>query len=248
MSHLWKDFFDQHAPEYLSNGFTQNTLAEVDFLLELFQLPQGASVLDVGCGTGRHSLELAKRGYQVTGVDISAGMLAQARQNAQLAGVNAVFIQQDATQFQAQEVFDAAICLCEGAFGLFNLGDDPEAHSQAILQNISRALRPGSRFVLTTLNPYSKIRQYTQADVDSGRFDPVSMVELQNETLPTAQGKQLQLQYQDRRFFPSELRWMMGVAGLKLEHVWGGTAGNWGQRSIDLDEIEYMAVARKELP
>lgn len=242
----WQDFFDGHAPAYLDNGFTKNTVAEVDFLLELFGLPLGSSILDMGCGAGRHSVDLARRGYRMTGVDLSGGMLEQARKNAALAGVEVEWIQADATQFKAHKVFDGAICLCEGAFGLFNLGDDPEAHSRAILHNISAALKREARFVLTTLNPYSKIRQYTQADVNSGRFDPVSLVEIQDEEMSTSGGKSLQLRYQDRRFFPSELKWMMLETGLRLEHVWGGTAGNWGQRPIDLDEIEYMAVARKE--
>ncbi len=244
MSHIWQQFFDQHAPEYLDNVFTKNTVAEVEFLLELFQLPAGSAILDIGCGVGRHSIELAKRGYQMTGVDISAGMLFQARKNAEAAGVNVKWIQSDATQFKPSKTFDAAICLCEGAFGLFNVGDDPEAHSRSILANISAALKPDALFVLTTLNPFSRIRQYTPEDVSSGRFDPATMLEMQDNTLDTAGGQKMRLHFKDRRFFPSELGWMMRDVGLKVEHIWGGTAGNWGRRPIDLDEIEYMAVAK----
>ncbi len=246
MSHLWKDFFDQHAPAYLENGFTKNTVPEVNLLLELFNLPSGSSILDIGCGVGRHSIELAKRGYLMTGVDISTGMLGQARQNAKAANVEVEWIHSDATQFKATKTFDAAICLCEGAFGLFNLGDDPEAHSMAILTNISQALKSDARFVLTTLNPYSKIRQFTQADVTSGRFDPASMIEKQSEIMDSAGGQKMTMNYQDRRYFPTEMRWMMREVGLKVEQVWGGTAGNWGKRPIDLDEMEYMVVARKD--
>ena len=68
----WEQFFDAHAPIYEQNEFTKNTVREVDFLLEELELPPGASILDVGCGTGRHSIELAKRGYTLTGVDLSA--------------------------------------------------------------------------------------------------------------------------------------------------------------------------------
>lgn len=74
----WEDFFDAHAPIYMDNVFTKNTLAEVDFLTEELALPPGGSILDVGCGTGRHSIELARRGYCVTGLDLSREMLAQA--------------------------------------------------------------------------------------------------------------------------------------------------------------------------
>ena len=77
----WQTFFDGHAPDYMDNVFTKNTLAEVDFLIDVLALAPGAGILDVGCGTGRHSVELARRGYRMTGVDISAGMLAQAKKN-----------------------------------------------------------------------------------------------------------------------------------------------------------------------
>lgn len=246
MSHVWKNFFDQHAPMYLQNGFTRNTLAEVEFLLELFELSAGSSVLDLGCGVGRHSVEFARRGYRVTGVDISAGMLEQARKNAEAAGVEVEWIQADATNYRAGRTFDAAVCLCEGAFGLLNPGDDPEAHSLAILGNISRALKPGALLVLTTLNPYSRVRQLTRADVESGRFDPATMTELQQEELDLPDAQKQLLRFPERRLFPTELRWMMREVGLGVVHFWGGTAGNWGKRPIDLDEIEYMAVARKE--
>ena len=56
----------------MDNSFTKNTVAEVDFVLEELSLPPGSRILDVGCGTGRHAVELARRGYQITGVDISS--------------------------------------------------------------------------------------------------------------------------------------------------------------------------------
>ena len=67
----WEAFFAAHAEFYDENVFVKNTFAEVDFLIEVLDLPPGGLVLDVGCGTGRHSIELAKRGYAVTGLDLS---------------------------------------------------------------------------------------------------------------------------------------------------------------------------------
>jgi cyclopropane fatty-acyl-phospholipid synthase-like methyltransferase len=74
----WERFFDAHAPIYEENLFTKNTIREVEFLLEELRLPPGGAVLDVGCGTGRHAIELAKRGYVVTGLDLSSQMLSRA--------------------------------------------------------------------------------------------------------------------------------------------------------------------------
>jgi ubiquinone/menaquinone biosynthesis C-methylase UbiE len=120
----WTDFFDGHAPQYNDNCFTKNTVAEVDFLIERLLIPPGAAILDVGCGTGRHAVELARRGYRVTGVDISSGMLEQARQAAGAANVNISWHHVDAASFSPDKRFNAVICLCEGAFGLLGSRDD----------------------------------------------------------------------------------------------------------------------------
>ena len=122
----WEAFFDAHAPVYEDNVFTKNTAREVDFLLEELSLRPGGSILDVGCGTGRHSIELAKRGYAVTGMDLSSEMLARAADTARAAGVNVNWIHADATRFTLPGKYDGAICLCEGAFGLLGQGDDAD--------------------------------------------------------------------------------------------------------------------------
>ena len=83
----WERFFDAHALIYEDNEFTKNTVGEIDFLLRELSLPAGAAILDVGCGTGRHAIELAGRGYGVTGLDLSSGMLAQAKAGAEAAGL-----------------------------------------------------------------------------------------------------------------------------------------------------------------
>ena len=240
----WQEFFDGHAPEYMKNCFTQNTLAEVDFLIEEMGIPAGGSVLDVGCGTGRHAVELAKRGYRVTGVDLSAGMLAEAEKAAREAGVNVEFVQANAAEFQTDKRFDAVVCLCEGAFCLMGPDDDPVDRDIAILRNISAALKPGAKFILTALNGLRYARQYGREDAESGAFDPVTMTEVSTMEYETPDGKK-NVVTRERGYVPTELALMCRIAGLEVENIWGGTAGNWGRRPIDLDEIEIMLVAHK---
>jgi cyclopropane fatty-acyl-phospholipid synthase-like methyltransferase len=240
----WEEFFDGHAPVYMDNPFTKNTVAEVDFLLEELKLPPGSRVLDIGCGTGRHAVELARRGYQVTGVDISSGMLAEAEKVAREAGVVVQWVHGDATQFTSAELFEAAICLCEGAFSLLGKDDDPLEHDLAILRQAHAALKPGARFILTVPNGLAKARQFTQEDVESGRFDPLTMVESYTLEWDTSEGKK-SMRVRERGYVPTELVMLFRQAGFEVEHIWGGTAGDWGQRQINLDEIEVMVVARK---
>lgn len=238
----WERFFDAHAPLYDDNVFTKNTAQEIPFLLEELDLPAGASILDVGCGTGRHAVELAKLGYRVTGLDLSAAMLAVAAQKAKTAKVEVEWVQSDAARFSVPAAFDAAICLCEGSFGLLGQADDPIGQPLSILANISRALKPQAKALFTVLNAGRMIRMYQDEDVAAGRFDPVTMVE--SSELPPREGD-APMPTRERAFVATELRLLFHLAGLTVLHIWGGTAGNWGRRPIELDEYEIMVVARK---
>jgi len=238
----WETFFDAHAPIYEENEFTKNTVREVDFLLEELGLPPGGLVLDVGCGTGRHSIELAKRGYAVTGLDISSEMLARAADAAKAAAVHVEWVHSDATQFSFPGRYDAAVCLCEGAFGLLGRRDDPIDQPLSILCNISRSLKPQRKAVFTVLNAAATLRKYQNKDVAEGRFDPLTMVESSEHSprvgLPA-------IVVRERAFLPTELILLFRLADMSVLNIWGGTAGNWGRRPLDLDEIEIMVMACK---
>jgi SAM-dependent methyltransferase len=238
----WADFFDGHAPRYNDNCFTKNTLAEVDFLIERLGLAPGMTVLDVGCGTGRHAVELARRGLAVTGIDISAGMLAEAQKAAEAAGVGVTWRRADATAFTADRQYDAAICLCEGAFGLLRGQDDAIEQPMAILKNVAAALKPRAKCLFTVLNGFRMARLHPQADVGAGRFDPLTLTET-SDCAPEAGPAPLQLR--ERGFVPTELLLLFGAAGLHVIHMGGGTAGNWALRPLDLDEYEIMVLAER---
>ncbi len=96
--------------------------------------------------------------------------------------------------------------------------------------------------MFTVLNGAAMIRKFQQKDVEEGRFDPLTMVEVSDnaprEGLPT-------IRVRERAFVPTELSLLFHLTGMSVLNMWGGTAGNWGRRRIDLDEIEIMIVARK---
>jgi len=238
----WERFFDAHAPIYQDNIFTKNTLREVDFLLEELDLRPGASILDVGCGIGRHAIELAKRGFAVTGLDLSTEMLAQAQRAAQEAGVGVQWVHSDATQFSLPETYDAAICLCEGSFGLLGQHDDPIDQPLSILVNISLSLKPKAKAMFTVLNAMCMIRRYQNQDVAEGRFDPFTLVE-SSQVMPREGMESIAVR--ERGFVATELTLLFRLAGMSVLHTWGGTAGNWRRGMLDLDEIEIMLVASK---
>lgn len=244
----WKTFFDHYAPNYMSEPFVTGTQGEVDFLVEHLNLSPDHQILDMGCGTGRHALELGRRGYSVTGVDLSDGMLDQARQIAQRENLNRLNFQQaDATCYRTDSPFDRIYCVCEGSIGLIGAGSDPQAHDVAVLKNLYDALKPGGKMLITVLNAMRIIRLYQPEDVVSGTFDPATLTE--TGTITRGEGEQtIEIKTIERGFVIPELRFLLQTIGFIVEHIGGGTAGQWGIRPLELDEYEIMAIVRKPLP
>jgi SAM-dependent methyltransferase len=244
MTHdVWREFFDSFAPQYMNEVFTTDSVREAAFLVELLELPDGASILDIGCGTGRHAVELARAGYAVTGIDLSSGMLREARAAAERAGVELELVQADATSFDLGREFHAAVCLCEGSFGLLG-ADDAFAHDAAVLARALAALRPGAQLVITLLNGMRMIRDATPEKVERGAFDPATLAESFEMEWQAEDGPRT-LPFRERGYVPSEVVLLCRGAGFAVEHIWGGTAGNWGRRRVELDEMEIMAVLRR---
>ena len=240
----WQVFFDHHAPGYLENEFTRNTAAEAGLIVEALRVAPAGRLLDVGCGVGRHALELARRGFRVTGVDISEGMLEQGRRAAAALGLEVEWIRADAARFVAPRLFDGAYCLCEGAFGLLSAADDPLGHDRAILGGIHAALLPGGRLLLNCLNGMRQLRLYGPEDVAAGRFDPVNLTEFCDMEFDTPEGRRA-VPVRERGYTPTELRLLLTVVGFEVEGLWGGTAGLPFRRPPELDEMELMALGVK---
>lgn len=196
----------------------------------------------------------------VTGVDQSVGMLAEARKSARAEGVTMLehapwdepvlpagsvyFHEADATQFASDFLFDGVVCLCEGGMGLVEADEDPIAHDLGILKNCFRALRPNGMFLMTALNGYATIRHMTDEQVEQGIFDPATMLAVYANEWDLPEGKTV-LNIRERLFIPPEMVAMLRHAGFQVEHVWGGTAGEWLKRPLRLDEVEAMYVCRK---
>lgn len=240
----WHEFFERHAPHYDQNPFTRNTQVEVQFLVERMGLKPSMRVLDAGCGTGRHSVELAKRGMFMVGVDLSPAMLSVAKEKGDAAGLEIEWVEANLTEWQRPGAFEAAICLCEGGFGLINQDEDGVTHDLAILRNISASLVVGAPFILTALNGYALIRRMTDEAVTQGAFDPATMVLHHLDEMDLPEGP-IQLIVKERLFIPPEVIALMRFAGFEVDAVYGGTAGEWGERPLKLDEIEMMIIARK---
>lgn len=121
------------------------TRAEADFLVEALQCKAGSRVLDVPCGNGRLSLELAERGYRVTGVDISEEFIEEARTASNTGGTPVPqFLLGDMRRIEGEATFDGAFCF-GNSFGFLEYRD-----MEAFLAGIARALKPGARFVIET--------------------------------------------------------------------------------------------------
>jgi len=237
----WNAFFQNEAPKYLQNGFTKNTFQEVDFLISEMNIERGQSVLDIGCGTGRHCLELARRGMKCTGIDQSPDMLSIARAASLKESLSVDFIESDAATVKLPIQFDHAICLCEGAFSLLEVGADPVHYHSEILKNIHAMLKPQGMFLLTALNALRLVRKYTDLDISRKIFDIETTSAF--ETIEMANGKSVTVI--EKGFMPMELKRLIEERGFKVLSIWGGTAGGWNKQKPKLDEIEIMAMSRR---
>ena len=144
----WETFFRGPWGEWQARGFMQqNTSADVDFMVKALGLKTGDKVLDVACGTGRHAIELAKLGIEVTGIDFNGTILEVAERKAAEQLVEVLFLKNDMRCLEFREEFDAAYSWWT-SFGYF----EDESHDYVVLRRIAESLRPGGKFLLELLS------------------------------------------------------------------------------------------------
>jgi SAM-dependent methyltransferase len=239
------DFFSEGSP-YLSHPLLtpERTVKEVDFVLSQLDLPPGARVLDVGCGPGRHTVELARRGYDVVGVDPAPAMIAAARTRAAAAGVSPDFRQVSGEAFVAQRPFDAALCLFTTLGQISDKGEN-----SGLVQRVYDALRPGGYFVVETpqrewvvqnlklAERFGEGERYTDV---TRRFEPAdnTVTEVFEVVSPESTRSYL-LRY--RLYSRAELSDLLQGAGFTLLAAYGGNEGN----PLDADSAVMLLFGRK---
>jgi len=232
-SHWFEPLAAHMGEAYLRYSFTKGTVAEVDALTELLGLCPGTRILDVGCGPGRHSHELARRGMVVHGVDISAEFV---RIAAAAAPPGATFERADARTLGFDAEFDAAICLCQGAFGVMTSDED----DLAVLRGIARALRPGGRLALSAFNAYFAVRHFADAE-----FDAATGICHERTEIRSPDGEVEEVSLWTGCYTPRELRLVMAAAGLEVESIGGAEPGRYGPQPPSVELPEHMVLASR---
>jgi SAM-dependent methyltransferase len=216
---------------YLRYSFTKGTEAEIDALVGHLSLSPGMRILDVGCGPGRHSHELARRGMTVHGIDISAEFVQIAARNAPS---GASFERSDARTMTWSGEFDAVICLCQGAFGVMR----SDGEDLAVLEGIARALRPGGRLALTAFNAYFVVRHFGEAD-----FDPGAGLCHERTEIRDPDGRVREVSLWTGCYTPRELRLLMDRVGLEVDWIGGAEPGRYERREPSVELPEHLVVA-----
>jgi SAM-dependent methyltransferase len=236
-----RDYLEQVALSIPEEQTTQN----VDFLLEKLQLDEGARVLDLACGHGRIALELARRGYRVTGLDLSPRSLQFARERAGSEGLDIEWVEADMREIPPGAEFDAIVNVFT-AFGYF----EEEAENQRVLDGVARALAPGGAFLIDVINLLGLVRRYRERlwedrgdviQVDEHEFDFLRGRNRARWTFIHPDGKRTELLHSLRTYTPHELALMLERAGLEIEETWG----DWDGSELSFDKPRLIVLARR---
>jgi SAM-dependent methyltransferase len=241
----FEDFFDDEYLRFAVDRFpAEATAAEVDLLVDAVELEPGARVLDLACGHGRHSVELARRGFAVTGVDLSAPSLELAAARAAEAGVAVRFERSDMRRISYEAGFDAVINMFT-AFGYFE-----EAENRLVMERVAAALVPGGAFLMEVGNPVAVFSRF-EARGWHALSDGTVMLEERVYDAPRGRfetcwtfvsgGERRERRFSHRAYTAPELAAMTEGAGLDVKALWGGLDG----AELEMGSRRIVMLARR---
>ena len=245
--------FENYAEKYDKECFAQGTKGECDFLDKELANFKSGRILDIGCGTGRHSIELAKRGYAMTGIDLSASLLEKARSKSREMDVIVDFILCDARKIPFEKQFDAAIMICEGGFPLM----ETDEMNYEILAGISRALKNNAKFIFTTLNGlfpiYHSINDFCAENTEAGNatyhnntFDLMTFRDHNITKVTDDKGVEKELHCNERYYIPSEITWLLKTLGFTSIEIFGAKLGAFSRNdNLKTDDFEMLVIAER---
>lgn len=252
MKRWYEEIFANSAKSYDKEPFVQGTTSEVDFIEKELASDKSATILDIGCGTGRHAIELAKRGYSVTAVDLSASQLDQARLKAAAANVTVQFVKADARHLDYSNQFDVVMMVCEGAFPLM----ETDEMNFDILKKASRALRKRGVLILTTLNGlfplFHSVKDFINDHQDhdsikASTFDLMTFRDYSEYEHVDDDGNKHPIKCNERYYVPSEITWLLKMVGFSEIDIYAAELGNWSRdKKLTTEDLEMLVVTRKE--
>ncbi len=251
MKRWYEELFTNYAKTYDTERFTAGTMGEVDFLEKELGYDKTQSILDIGCGTGRHAIELARRGYSVTGIDLSASQLERAGQKAKEAGVRIDFRQLNACALPFRNEFDFAIMLCEGGFSL----QETDALNFQILEGAERALRSPGKLIFSALNAlfplYKNLKDFLNtgpsgAAASECTFNPLTFRQHTIMNITDDDGNRKELEADERYYAPSEISWYLASLGFGKSAIHGCRLGNFSRdHNLSTEDFEMLVIAEK---
>lgn len=253
MKQWYEELFENYGKKYDEESFTQGTAGECDFIEKETGFDKTLKILDIGCGTGRHSIELAKRGYCVTGIDLSDSQLARAKEKAKEAGVNIPFLKHDARKLPFKKEFDLAIMICEGAFPLM----ETDEMNFEILKSAYAALKDGGKLIFTTLNGLfpllHSVKDFCEkASVEGNAvykdnaFDMLTFRDSNVTVFEDDNGERKKLKCSERYYIPPEITWMLKSLGFNKIDILGAKLGAFSRNDVlTPDDFEMLVISEK---
>jgi SAM-dependent methyltransferase len=223
----WERFFTDDYLRSVVPPTMDQVKKQCDFVEASLGLPQGSTILDVGCGLGLHALELTGRGYLVVGLDLSLPMITRAAEQAQYRGLKINFLHADIRKIEFDGSFDGVICIGT-TFGFFD-----EESNRDVLGRLRDALRPGGRLLIDVVNRDFVIRSqpnliWFQGDscvcMEESEFNYFTSRLHVKRTMMHEDGRQSDTEYSVRLYSLHELGFLMRQTGFRVLEVSGQEA------------------------